>query len=152
MRQSFNRWLVLILLFLIGVCWPAAVRAQAFDLSALKAKDGPFYYLVIRNIGAPILPGYSVLVSDKIPSGIIVTSITALGWTCQPLPPVIGPNLIKCTFPVLLMVVSGAYLPSIKLGFNGTPKAPNCYEVRLVDSSGKGIVESNMKNNVACSK
>lgn len=142
--------------FLMGVAWFAApVAAQSapvphVDLSATKSRDGPAYYLVVRNLGLPIAPGYTIEVVDAVPGGITVSAIVAVGWSCMPAPQFTGPKGLKCDFPVLVPIVTGQILPGIKLSITGNPQKPNCMVVRLLDPQKKAVVEANTKNNASC--
>jgi hypothetical protein len=128
----------------------AQVAPTHYDLLATKSRDGPAYYLVVRNLGSPIPLGYTIEVVDSVPMGINVSAITALGWNCVPAAPFTGPKGLKCDYPVLIPVLTGAILPGIKLAITGTPQKPNCMGVRLLDPQKKPVTETNMNNNVSC--
>jgi hypothetical protein len=150
MRTLFRYGLLLTLAW-TAVAFATTARAQfPVDLAVTKSKDGPHYYLVVRNNGLTIPSGYKVIAVDAVPPGITITGILALGWVCAPALPVTGPTNVICTYNVILPIPTNRFLPSIRLDFAGASSKPNCVTVRLANQNNVGVPEPNMVNNRAC--
>lgn len=97
---------------------------QGFSFLLNKVGNGSFiqgqtgtYTLSVRNVGtAPTTPGLAVQVSDSAPTGMTVTGMSGMGWTCSTTP------AASCTRSDSL-AANGAY-PAINVTVNVAPNAP----------------------------
>lgn len=110
---------------------------------------GPHYWyeLKVTNLGSKITQTGALTVSDTLPTGMGVVSITAPGWTCTT-----SGQTLTCNYTGPTPIATGAVLPPIKLfvlypaGWTGVPE--NCAVVALTPSSG--LVDINPVNNRGC--
>jgi hypothetical protein len=112
--------------------------------------SGTSFNLWVTNVGTPItFPVGGLTVTDVIPAGMTVSSITSPNWTCTPTS-LVGPGTLTCTYNLAGSLATGAQLPgSIVVNYTTTGPGPftNCATI----SAGAVVgVDSNSVNNTAC--
>jgi hypothetical protein len=112
--------------------------------------SGTSFNLWVTNVGVPItFPVGGLTVTDVIPAGMTVTSITSPNWTCTPTS-LVGPGTLTCTYNLAGSLGTGAQLPgSIIVNYTTTGPGPftNCATI----SAGAVVgVDTNSANNTAC--
>jgi hypothetical protein len=112
--------------------------------------SGTWFNLWVTNLGAPIAfqPG-ELIVTDAIPAGMTVTSVTAFPfWICGPPPPpnLVGPATLTCKYNNAGTLGTNGSLPgSIVVHYNTTGPGPftNCATISIAAAVGVDGVPSN---------
>lgn len=110
----------------------------------------PFNYtLTARNLGPlPVPVGQTITVTDQVPTGVTVNSITAAGWACVPSAalPLVGAGTVTCTRSDGLAVNANAssVVLSAVVTAPGSPLNNAC-----VVLGGGGRVDGNAANDCA---
>lgn len=112
--------------------------------------QGNSFNIWVSNAGAPItFPAGGFTVTDNIPAGMTVTSVSAINWTCTPTT-LVGPGVLTCTYNLAGSLATGADLPtSINVYYTTTGPGPfqNCATVAIGAVIGS---DTNPKNDTAC--
>jgi hypothetical protein len=114
---------------------------------------GNGFNIWVTNVGAPItFPAGAggLTVTDVIPPGITIASVTAPNWTCQPVP-LTGPGTMTCTYNLAGSLATGAQLPDAivvnAIITNHEQPLKNCAQIAIGATVG---VDTNPSNNQAC--
>lgn len=129
---------------------PLTQRDDRYDVKIDKTgwqQVGPHYWYEhkVTNLGSKITQTGALTVSDTLPTGMMLVSITAPGWTCTT-----SGQTITCTYTGAIPIATGATLPTIRLfvGYGGQTIPENCSVVALVPSSG--LTDADPSNNRDC--
>jgi len=136
----------------------ATVNLPNADLAIAKSGPNPalvaigqdFNYTLSAGNGGPS-PFYGTLtVTDNLPAGLTLTSITAAGWTCSPAPPplVVGSATLTCerVYTVSSPLASGANAPAIQLAVT-TTTAGSISNSASVSSADANVADLYLGNN-----
>jgi uncharacterized repeat protein (TIGR01451 family) len=110
----------------------------ALGMAATKLSNRQISYLITVKNGGPYAAGQLQL-TDAIPSGATLVSLTAGSWSCTA-PPVGGVGTITCTLPTLAMGVTQNLTLVVKAG-SGTNTVTNTATV------SSGTFDPNSANN-----
>jgi uncharacterized repeat protein (TIGR01451 family) len=133
----------------------ATLLLPSADLTLTKTGPSPALVVVgvpfswtlrAANIGPSAFDG-TVTVTDNLPAGVTVNSVSATGWNCSSLP-VTGPSVITCTRVVTSgsPLASGGALPPIV--FDATADAPGTIMNNAVlTTTGENVADPDAANN-----
>ena len=119
------------------------------DVSEVAVGQGVQYTLVVSNQGVAIDGNVTIDVTDSLPSGFDVSTVTALpalDWLCPP--PLPGSGDIDCTYIGALPIASSAALGTITVQANA-PSTPGQY-TNCTDVAITGVIDGNPINNKDC--
>ncbi|MFH1346031.1 MAG: hypothetical protein ABIL01_33230 [Pseudomonadota bacterium] len=112
--------------------------------------SGHWFNVWVTNVGPPItFPAGGVTITENIPAGMTVTSITGTGWSCVP-PTIVGPGVMHCSYNIAGSLATNAQLLStLVVHYTTTGPGPftNCATVGIGSTSG---VDTNPTNDTAC--
>jgi uncharacterized repeat protein (TIGR01451 family) len=118
----------------------------------MTSADGPdkTFRIRVTNVGGAIsFPAGGLTVTDAVPAGMTVLSVTASNWTCAPAT-VVGPGTLTCTYNLSGSLAAGAQLPDgivLNTVVRGQGSIENCATVAIGAAVG---VDANLANNRAC--
>lgn len=109
------------------------------------------FTLTVTNVGNGFPGTNTIVVTDVVPNGMRFDTVTATGWTCNPLPANAGTTM-TCTYTGPAPT-AGQVLPPITVNVTALGSAPfppytNCASVGT--TVGSGYVDGNAANNNAC--
>lgn len=114
---------------------------------------GNGFNIWVTNVGAPItFPAGAggLTVTDVIPPGITIASVTAPNWTCKPVP-LTGPGTMTCTYNLAGSLATGAQLPDAivvnAIITKHEQPLKNCAQIAIGATVG---LDTNPSNNQAC--
>jgi hypothetical protein len=114
---------------------------------------GNGFNIWVTNVGAPItFPAGAggLTVTDVIPPGITIASVTAPNWTCKPVP-LTGPGTMTCTYNLAGSLATGAQLSDAivvnAVITNHEQPLKNCAQIAIGATVG---LDTNPSNNQAC--
>jgi uncharacterized repeat protein (TIGR01451 family) len=115
---------------------------------ALAVIGLPFAWTVAVSNGGPAAYVGDLIVTDSVPAGITVDSVSASGWSCSPSTPITGDGVLTCTrsYAPGGPLASGANTPSIVLWSTAT-QAGLLTNVAAVATANTTITDPNLNNN-----
>jgi Domain of unknown function DUF11 len=113
-----------------------------------------WFNLWVSNAGPPItFQAGQLTVTDTIPAGMTVTSVSAINWTCGPPPPpnLVGPATLTCTYNLAGTLATGADIPNSIIVYTTITDhdhpITNCAHISVDAAVG---VDGNPANDTAC--
>lgn len=134
----------------------AALQDPTADLSITKTGPSPalvvvgvpFAYTITARNNGPFTFEGTIVVTDTIPAGVRLTGVTAVGWTCSPVP-LTGPGILTCsrTYGTGAGLASATNAPAITLTAEASVTG-SLTTTAALGTTGANVTDSNLANNV----